>query len=409
MRSAGSKIVLSLVLLGTALALGLAVQRRIAEHAAASAAGTDAPQAAPVEVAAIERGEVVLRRTFSGALEAAAEFVVASKVGGRLERIDVDLGDPVQRGQEVVRLDDDEHLQAVHQAEAELEVARANATEAESALENAERSLERIGSLNERGMTSESELDATRAEKLAQEARLAVTRAQITRAEAALATARIRLEYTRVTADWSGGDDERVVAQRFVDEGETVSPNEALLTIVELDPSTGVFHVPERDYARLRIGQEVSLTTQAWPDDRFHGTIARIAPVFQANTRQARVEVTLPNPDRRLKPGMFVRATVELDRARDATIVPADALTERADQPGVFVVAADGRSVAWRPVTLGIREEGRVQVAGEGLEGRVVTLGQQLVEDGSAILIPDEESAGDEAPDAARGAPGAPQ
>jgi len=389
MKSIGSRIAVGLVLFAAA-ALGLGIQRRIQQRAVADAAGPGGRQPAPVEVAPIERGEIVLRRTFSGALEATAEFVVASKVSGRIEGIEVDLADAVRRGEVVVRLDDDEHVQAVNQAQAELEVARANASEAASALEIGRRSLERIESLRERGVSSESQLDSARAEQLALEARLAVSKAQIARAEAALEMARIRLAYTRVTADWTGGDDERVVAQRFVDEGETVVASEPLLSVVVLHPITGVFYVSERDYARLRPGQTVEVTTQAWPGERFEGTIERIAPVFRASTRQARVELEISNVERRLKPGMFMRATVELERVAEAVIVPEGALTERGDEPGVFLVAADERSVAWCPVTVGIREAGRVQIEGAGPTGRVVTLGQQLVEDGSEIVIPDD-------------------
>lgn len=388
MRSTATKLVLALLLAAGAAALAWGIHRRLRDEARSQSAPSGAHPPAAVEVAPVERGDIVARRTFSGALEATAEFVVASKVSGRVEHIELDLADPVRRGQVVVRLEDDEPEQAVNQAQAELEVAQANRTEAASALEIAERNLARIVSLQERGVSSESQLDAARAEQLASKARVAVTQAQVARAEAALETARIRLGYAQVTAGWTGGDDERIVAERFVDEGETVSPNEPLLSIVELDPITGVFFVPERDYAHLEKGQSASLTTQAWPDDRFEGTIARIAPVFRQSSRQARVELSIPNADQRLKPGMFVRATVELERVAGATIVPEDALTQRDDRDGVFVLDADGRTVRWRPVAVGIREDGRAQVQGDGLEGRVVTLGQQLLDDGSPVVVP---------------------
>jgi RND family efflux transporter MFP subunit len=175
-----------------------------------------------------------------------------------------------------------------------------------------------------------------------------------------------------------------------------------LLLIVELDPITGVVFVTERDYARLKTGQTVSLVTDAYPDEPFQGRITRIAPVFQQATRQARVEMTIANPRHRLKPGMFIRATIVLDRVEEATIVPERALTERRDRTGVFVVNEADRTVAWREVRVGIRDEGRVQVEGEGLVGRVVTLGHQLVDDGSLVTIPDEsidDASAREAPD----------
>jgi RND family efflux transporter MFP subunit len=160
------------------------------------------------------------------------------------------------------------------------------------------------------------------------------------------------------------------------------------LRIVELDPVTGVIFATEKDYGKLQPGQGVSLATDAYPGESFDGRILRIAPVFREATRQARVEVSVKNPGHRLKPGMFIRATVVLDRVADAVIVPEQALTSRNNRTGVFLVDDDGRSVVWREVRVGIREGGRVQLLGEELSGRVVTLGQQLVDDGSPIVIP---------------------
>jgi len=102
--------------------------------------------------------------------------------------------------------------------------------------------------------------------------------------------------------------------------------------------------------------------------------------------------MTIDNAQHRLKPGMFISATVVLARVPEATIVPEQALTIRDDRSGVFIVSEEGRSVAWREVKVGIRQGDRVQVEGEGLSGQVVTLGQQLVKNGSAITIPDVQS-----------------
>ncbi len=98
----------------------------------------------------------------------------------------------------------------------------------------------------------------------------------------------------------------------------------------------------------------------------------------------------IENPAHRLKPGMFMRATVVLKKVLETTIVPEQALTTRDGQHGVFVVSKDGKSVIWHPVKVGIREDGRVQVEGEGLSGRVVTLGQELLKNGSAVSVPEE-------------------
>ena len=389
MRSVGRKLVVVIVLLVGAASLGWAIFNRLQEQSESAPKRPRGARAAPVEVAPIEHGPIQWRRTFSGALEAPAEFVVRPKISGRIVRLDAALADDVARGQVVAWLDDAEHVQLAAQAEAELAVAQASLAEAKSALTIANRDLQRVATLRKRGVASESQYDAAQSAQLTQEARAKVAAAQVTKAEAALASARVRLGYAQVQADWRGGQERRVVAERFVDEGDTVAANAPLLSIVELNPITGVIFVSERDYGRLQIGQAASLSTDAYPGDRFPGRIDRIAPIFRQATRQARVEVVFDNPERRLKPGMFIRVTVVLDHMANATIVPEQALTQRADHTGVFVVSEDGRSVAWREVRVGIRDGNRVQVEGEGLTGRVVTLGQQLVDDGAAITIPE--------------------
>jgi RND family efflux transporter MFP subunit len=342
---------------------------------------------AGVAVAAVERRPLDLERTFSGELEADSELVVAPKVGGRIERLAVDLADPVRRGQAVVFLDDAEFAQAVKQEEAELAVAEANLAQARNALEISRRENQRVATLRERGIASDSEYDLAEADLMEKEAQVKVAEAQVNRAMAALESARIRREYTRVTADWSEDDSERMVAERYVDEGETVSANEPLLLIVQLDPIVAVITVTERDYGRLRPGLEARFTTDAFPGEVFLGRMDRIAPVFRQSSRQARVELALANPDGRLKPGMFIRARITLDHVDDAVAVPNAALTKRGEAEGVFVVEDSGERVKWMPVETGIRSGGWVQVTRPSLTGQVVTLGQHLLDDGSAIRI----------------------
>ena len=363
------------------------ITQRLPEGDAQSKQGIGGDRTVPVEVAAIERGPIELRRTFTGTLDAHAEFVVAAKIGGRVEEMTVDLADSVTRGQVVARLDNAEYVLAVTQAEADLAVAQANLGEARSQLTIAERELQRLDKLRERGVSSESQLDVAKADQLARQAHLEVTRAQVTRAQAALETARIRLGYTEVSADWTGGTDRRLVAERYLDEGETVAANAPLLRIVELDSLIALFFVTERDYALLHTGQHAELGTDSYPGELFPGEIVRIAPVFRSSTRQARVEVRVDNPELRLKPGMFVRISLVLERVAETRLVPEQALVTRDGHSGLFVVAEDGSSVVWREVTVGIRQGDRVQVSAENLGDRVVILGQQLLEDGSRIAI----------------------
>ena len=390
MKSSGLKIFLLVLLLGTAAGAGWLIFQQFQDHEKRNKPD-DTARSTPVELAWIETGPIVLKRTFSGTLEPLAHFVVAPKISGRIENLLVNISDTVTQGQVVGELDNAEYVQAVTQAQADLVVAKANLTKARSALEIANRELERTQKLLKRGIASDSEFDVFKADQLAKKAQLQVAKAHLTKAASSLETAKIRMGYTRITANWTGGDDNRLVAERYYDEGQTVAANQPLLLIVELDPVLGVVNVAEKDYAHLRPGQTVSLTTDAYLDAAFFGRIERIAPIFQKTTRQARVEMIIENPGHRLKPGMFMRATVVLKRALETTIAPEQALTTRDEQHGVFVVSRDGKSVAWRPVKVGIREEGRVQVEGEGLSGRVVILGQELLKNGSAVSVPEEK------------------
>jgi RND family efflux transporter MFP subunit len=349
----------------------------------------DGPPPAPVEVAAIERGPLEHRRTFSGTLSPRAEASVAPKISGRIQSLSVNLGDTVERGQVVAALDDDEAQQDVAQSEAELAVAEANLAEAQSALATAIREYERVQTLRERGVASESELDVADADRLARQAEQTVAQAEVRRAASSLAAAKIRLGYTQVQATWDDGDAVRVVAERFVNAGDTVGATTALIRVVQLDPLDAVVFVTEGDYARMRIGQQATLETDGVRGEIFQARVVRLAPVFRQESRQARVELEVANPDHKLKPGMFVRVTVVLDRLEDAIIVPVGSLLTRQGQTGVFVV--DEANVArFRPVEVSIRTLDRAAVVGEGLEGRVVTLGQQLVQDGMPVTIPGE-------------------
>ena len=184
---------------GLFLALGLTACSELEGAGPSQAAGT---RAVPVEVGGVERGPLTDRRTVSGNLEAAAEFVVAPKVGGRIVRLEAGLGDPVARGQAVARLDADEFVQAVQQAEADLAVAQAQQRRGEERLRARPARAEALrAAARAEGVTSEAQLDLGRAEEVASLAQQAVPEANITWARATLQTARIRLGYAEVTAD----------------------------------------------------------------------------------------------------------------------------------------------------------------------------------------------------------------
>ncbi|MBF0220431.1 MAG: efflux RND transporter periplasmic adaptor subunit, partial [Gammaproteobacteria bacterium] len=200
-------------------------------------------------------------------------------------------------------------------------------------------------------------------------------------------SAQINHDQTRVRLTW-GDDSSRLVAERFASAGEYITAGTALLRLVQLNPIIAVAHVAEQEYQPLKLQQTVTLTTTALPQHLFQGVISHIAPVFRHSSRQARIEVRLDNQDELLKPGLFATLNIRLEHRPEALRLPEVAISERDGKRGVFVVSSDRNSVTWQTITTGIDEPPWSELLHPDLSGRqVVTLGQQLLQDGSAISL----------------------
>jgi len=328
---------------------------------------------------------------FTGSLLPKSQFIVAPKVAGWLKKILVNIGDTVQQNQVIAILDDEEFTQQVQQARAELQVAKANAENCTSDLDIAKREYERAKALREKKIASASELDESEAAFNACQTRLKVSFAQVAQKEAALKTADVRLSYTKVQAFWENGDQTRVVGERFVDEGALLQVNEPIVSILENNPLTAVVYVIERDYQKVKVGQQSIVTTDAYPDKTFTGGVVRIAPLLKESSRQARVEMEVPNPDRLLKPGMFVRAKIEFARHDNAMLIPFAALVRREGKEGIFIAEMSNLKARFVPVTTGIINGELAEVIEPKISGLVVTMGNHLLEDGSDIMLPENK------------------
>lgn len=357
--------------------------------------------AVAVEVAPVTRGALRDLGSYTGTMTAKTNVTVSPKIAGRLNRLLVDIGDPVRSGQLLAVIDDDEYRQQSLQAEADLRVAKANLEEARSSLTMQERNLERARALHQSGIQSDAQLDQVTSAYESQKARFHVAEAQVANREAALESARVRLSYTRITATWDRGRPLRYVGERFVDEGALLAANTPILSVIELQPITAVIHVTDREYFRLKTGQTASVSGSAFPGKTFSGRIVRIAPLLQEASRQARVEIEVDNTEHLLKPGMFITVEIEFARRSGVTVVPYNALAKRGGQEGVFMVSEDGQMARFLPVRTGISEAGRVEVLEpRDISGRVVVLGHYLLEAEGRIILPE---AGNGKPPAAAG------
>ena len=376
-------VLLVLCLLG---AVGWRVYRKLTEEQKGDRRGGARAVAVAVEPVRTETIRDVAE--FTGTLLPRYQFVVAPKVPGRLEKLLVNIGDTVKQGDLVAVIESEEYAQQVAQARAELEVVRANLAEYRSALDIATREFNRAKELREQQVASEAELDAAEARYRAAEAKSQVALAQIEQKAAALKSAEVRLAYTRICAAWEDDTGPRVIAERFVDEGTMLKANDPIVSVVDLSTVIAVIHVIERDFPDVRVGQAATITTDAYADRRFTGKVVRRAPVLREESRQARVEIEMPNPERLLAPGMFVRAHIEFAEHRNATVVPVAALVRRNGSQGIFLADIKEMKGRFVPVQVGVVNGNAAEVLSPKLEGMVVTLGHHLLEDGAAISLP---------------------
>ena len=358
--------------------------------------------AVAVETAPIQKESIKDVGRFTGSLSPQSEFMVAPKIAGRLEKILVDIGDVVTADQLVAVLDDEEYQQQVYQAVAELEVARANLVEVKITSENAKREYERTVALRQKKIASESQLDAAESEYKTQQAKLQVANAQVSQKQAALNMAKVRLSYTRIRVPPNHASQQRVVGERFVDEGSMLAPNTPIVSILDIGTLIGVINVIERDYPKIKPGLPAVINTDAFPGQTFSGKVIRIAPLLMEKAREARVEIEIPNQRMLLKPGMFVRVQMEFELHENATVIPQSAVVKRDGSQGVFVVDRQEKKARFIPVTLGIVNEARAEILKPELSGEVVTLGQHLLEDGANIILPNEMSKADLQPRAGK-------
>lgn len=379
------------VLLGIGLVV-LAAAAWLAIKSLAGKAGGAGPRmgTVAVEIAPIVEGPIRDLGLFSGTIIPKSQFVVAPKVSGKLKKLYVDIGDRLHKGQLIAQIEDEEYQQEILQAEADLNVAKANLEEARSAVDLARKEMERAESLHGKGIMSDSQLDAARAQFNAREAGFKVAEAQVSNRGAALEAARVRLSYTRIAASWEKGNDERFVGERFVDEGALLSPNSQIISIIELQPVTAVIHATDKEYFRIQPGQEAAVTSTAYPDRAFSGLVTRVAPLLKETSRQARVEIDIQNEGVALKPGMFINAAIEFARRDRAKLAPFSALVERGGRQGVFIADLESRKASFKPVRVGIVEGEQAEILEPAdLSGYTVILGQHLLQDGMNIILPE--------------------
>jgi membrane fusion protein (multidrug efflux system) len=305
----------------------------------------------PVEAATAQHQALVDGVRATGRVEAVDAVELRPDEQGRVMAILFREGQYVARGTPLVKIDD--------------AMLRAQAERAAADRDLATQQLERVRRLRSQNASSAADLE--RAEAAARSA------------AASLAVLALQIERTTVRAPFAG-----VVGQRFVSVGDYVTPADRLLALQTVDPQRAVIEVPERHAARLREGQTVEFTVAAVPGRVFRAQVDFIDPVVQDALRTIVVKARAPNPDRVLRPGMFIEARLATATRPNAVVIPEDAVQPLRTANVVWAVA-DGKA-SRRVVQLGARSQGVVEiVSGVRAGEQVVVAGLERMAEGMPI------------------------
>lgn len=342
-----------------------------------------------------------------GSLFAYEEVTVSSEVEGKVEQVLVDVGDRIAKGQPIVKVSPTELQLTLEQQRASLRQARARlgiaeggddlkdvrgAAEVKKAaadLADAEQKYRRAKTLLDQGLLprqnfdeAESRYNAARAAYDLSVQAVENLRGQLAQSRASAALAQKKVGDSIIRAPFAGQVKERSVAQ-----GQYLKVQTPVMVIVNVDPLRMRLKVPEKMAAWVRTGQTVTVSVEAYAGRTFTGTISRINPSVDPQTRSFEVEALIENHDGTLKPGFFVKASIPSDNVASAVFVPQEALVYVYGVYKVFVV--EGNTLKETEVKIGERSGDEVEILEGVSEGARIALpvkGQEL-KDGATVDV----------------------
>lgn len=320
----------------------------------------------PVELTEVRAEDVIEWIRAVGSIHADQQVELSAEVGGRLAEIEVEVGDLVEEGDLVARLDDERLRIARDLARAEVEMARAN-------LEKSRRDAQRQVSLYEGQVTSEFSLEQANLKARIDEGQLKVAQARLAVAERNLADASIISPV------------EGEITRKHVEVGELVEAGTPLFEVAKIDRVKIVVHVSELEVTRLHKGQEAEISVDGHPGVVFRGAVNTISAQADPQTRAFPVEILVVNDQaEKLLPGFIGRARIRGRTFENAISLPEEVVVESDGRPVVFVATGDTASA--RSVETGFADRGRLLIT-QGLEpgDRVIVTGQQSLRDGDRI------------------------
>jgi len=317
-----------------------------------------------------------------GTLKARETVLLSPKVSGNVESVLVDIGDRVDTGQIVIRLDRTNFELAVKQVKASLEAAEAAIEQAKAEFEWAEKEYQRASNLLAEKVIPQNRFDATEAAYKASREALTVAKGQWKQVKAALETAQEHLKDADIRSPIAG-----IVVERNVEIGQAVGPGEQLLRIVNHTSLKVDVDLPEIDFDRVVMGILVVITVDAFPKQQFPGRVVVVNPMVKRETRTFRVRAKVPNPTGKLVDGMFARVKLSIEK-RLALSVPRDALQRLPGSGTFYVFVVEENKALKRTIKVSAIGDQHAEVL-EGLaEGeKVVTSGAGRLRSGVPVNV----------------------
>lgn len=313
----------------------------------------DSTAAIPVEMASAHRGSISAYYSTTATLEAEEEAMVVAKVRGVVQKLNVEEGDYISKGEVMAQMEDEQ---------LEIEASRAKST-----MDRLYNDYQRNKELFERKLVSAEQFENSKFEYESQ--------------KSAYELANLKLRYTQIKAPISG-----VVSQRMIKVGNMVNTDQEAFKITDFDPLLAVLHVPEHEMNKLRKGQTSIIRVDAIQDQTFTGQVLRISPVVNPETGTFKVTIAIKDESKQLKPGMFGRVRIVYDTRDNALMIPKEAVMNEDGASSVYVL--NDKLVFRRAIETGYVNGANIEVLNGLQDGdSVVTIGQSSLQDSALVQV----------------------
>jgi multidrug efflux system membrane fusion protein len=362
------------IALVVAALLAVALVMHFVRHADKDATKAKAATAVPVESANATQGDIELSLKLVGRVEAWSTVTLRARVAGQLQSLSFKPGTLVHRGDVLAQLDPS-------LLKAQLDQARGLVARDQAQLQKAQADQQRYSDMLGKGFVSKADYDTYKAN-------LAVAKAALQSDQAAQELAQTQLDYARIVAPFDG-----ITGAPLVWPGAQISADSTDIVVLnEIEPVRVAFNIPEDSLPAVRAAQargtlSVQVAISGDTGAPLAGTLDFVDNAVDATTGTIVLKARFDNADHRLTPGQFVQVMLPTTRLANVVSVPVQALQSSTNGNFVFVIGADGK-VQQRSVTTGPTSAGRT-VIDKGLKAgeQVVTEGQMLLVDGSAVTV----------------------